>query len=94
MCVHRQIENQQVGKQFLWKMFVNFLQKDCAFFLPLVSEFKKVFFKSQKVHHDELLLFHTVLLLNKEMYDKAYQEACNFTGIYLFTCLFFCIYFS
>ncbi|EFX71384.1 hypothetical protein DAPPUDRAFT_308906 [Daphnia pulex] len=74
------IENQQVGKQFLWKMFVNFLQKDCAFFLPLVSEFKKVFFKSQKVHHDELLLFHTVLLLNKEMYDKAYQEACNFTA--------------
>jgi len=53
-----------------------------VFFFPLVSEFKQTFLKSQKVHHDELLLFHTILLLNNEMYDKAYQEACGFTGIY------------
>ena len=77
-----QVENQQCGKQFLWKMFANFLQKDCAFFLPLFSDLAKVLSKSLKVHHDEWRLFYTVLLLNKEMYDKAHKEACNFDGNY------------
>lgn len=76
-----QVENGQSSRQFIWKMFITYCQKDIAFFLPLLPELNRIFAKLGGVNYNEICLVSTISLLNQELYNKAHHESYKFEGI-------------
>lgn len=81
------MDEEACSKQFLWTMLNIYIQKNPSFFTPMTAEMG-THLTTKGIHQDEARLVNTIEFLNREMYDKAYQEASKFDGKYLTLKLF------